>query len=505
MTWTCSECRQLLETADKKYKYNLCHICYFNPAIAKLYRTGEKTPLSEVDLSLDTPGGDCLEVEQASPRELDDNTFQMKIQQVLAPCLRTDLTDNEKAELLKHGWNDLPPGRKPDINLISKDIFEMKKLLYRLFVQQNIVITPEMRKAFESPPTLALFGPLKETGRRSAANPPQSGMPADHVIRRLVEARDRGRMAKDTFQRKIIPPLQITNEELDRSVETNIPVRLMDQVKEWDKDPEMVALVRTLARMPLSEQLELQRPGDGMIEDGRTINLKSLAMETWRNLNAFSVFAVHCKHMVTELLLNDVKTFDTIHEGKAWLALQTGITRFLNCPRCQLGWPAERIVRDQRFEFKWRNFSFHAKCACEYQGEFIVRDLPNWYLFGFQLFRPEEISHQVDVNAKHDSIIWTLPEALRYRIYEGESGTIINTPMDIIRSAQSGELRFDVGRVHRTDQILRAIQATQVVADANEVVLVEKGWGCSMSPNQLNSLLNMHKDPEFQAVNDEDE
>lgn len=93
MTWTCSECRNDFQPNEKKYKFNLCHICYFNPAIAKLYRTGEKQPLPDPELVVKpedqaTPSAAPVEgvtgddgLMLATQREMDDDTFQLTIRE----------------------------------------------------------------------------------------------------------------------------------------------------------------------------------------------------------------------------------------------------------------------------------------------------------------------------------------------------------------------------------------------------------------------------------------
>jgi hypothetical protein len=206
MTWTCSECRQDFTPDDKKYKFNLCHICYFNPAIAKLYRTGEKTPLPDEALALVEPIGPQALTNSVGPTGPvgDDVGLMLVIQREMEydiGCL----------------MEKVPPGRKPDITKIAYDLGHLKLLMFKLFVQMGVEITPEMKKEFMAPPalrppnmnlfkvqevvpelkeaferlpvstfidpavemcvkTMSNMFKVKETGRWSAANPPQCAM-----------------------------------------------------------------------------------------------------------------------------------------------------------------------------------------------------------------------------------------------------------------------------------------------------------------------------------------
>jgi len=75
--WTCSECRSSFDPTIKKYHFNLCHTCYFNPTIAKLYRSGKKQPLID-EPALIGPGCDPDIID---PNSLLEDTFQFKIQE----------------------------------------------------------------------------------------------------------------------------------------------------------------------------------------------------------------------------------------------------------------------------------------------------------------------------------------------------------------------------------------------------------------------------------------
>lgn len=171
--WTCSECRNDFKPEDKKYKFNLCHACYFTPEIAKLYRSGEKTPLPDSPPDLVEPklaeegvivDNDGLML--ATQREMDDDTFQLTIREKYA---------------IRSLMKKVPPGRKPDINRLAYGLAHLKLLMFKLFIREGIEITPDMAEAFKTPPSVRApsmdIFKIVETGRWSSANPPRSAMP----------------------------------------------------------------------------------------------------------------------------------------------------------------------------------------------------------------------------------------------------------------------------------------------------------------------------------------
>jgi hypothetical protein len=65
---------------------------------------------------------------------------------------------------------------------------------------------------------------------REAFGEPASLEDAQQAVNEYI----RLRMREDGFSRRIIPPIQITNDELDRAVDTDRPVRVVDHHFEDD-------------------------------------------------------------------------------------------------------------------------------------------------------------------------------------------------------------------------------------------------------------------------------
>lgn len=518
MTWTCSECRNQFQPSDTKHKFNLCRTCYFNPSIAKAYRSGEKQPLPDTDPvfalgadSYNASGVSPIVQTQADPDPsmyasapmVDDVIFQNNVWDAL---VRDTSTTGKVA--LQQACKKLPPGRKPDIAVIAKDIFELKKMLLSFLKANGIELPPAILDDKAPTPQRQASGethllsdaamadirswdvPNPSPEQKAAVldglfktlsvkNPPQSNMPTlEQQALNAVKDFNHPIGRSDMGMRRIMPPVQIGEGKLDRSVDTDIPVRMMDQVEKWeDQSPDMRFIVRHAAQATKLTNLTLSRPGDDLIAAGNRANILSLMSEVWPDVNELAYFVTRCKHPVVSEIMGKIKLMHMAHDGKLWVALCPKFDRWLTCFECHQSWPFERVWDDKSFCAQWRyvegdkQFRYVGYCPdcrppwtrpqlaeiATDSPPFMRVDRSDWSNYILRTFKASDVETAHTPGGQRQ--IWKVPDIIKAAVNSANEATLRDMPWEMIMATTSatGHLMFDGGIVHQTDTILSAI------------------------------------------------
>ena len=332
MAWKCSGCLAYFTEDDKKYKWQLCKTCYFNPETHKAFRTGERQQLSdesavtsaEPPMQHHEPDPYCMVQEQMSKLQLGMGG------QVKQPELhRQDLTDEEKRQLIKNGWADEPrnigtspndgTGECPEV----EDDYKPPTTELQEAVQVASALLPsyteqEMQQAMEHQQLRKLelmmsgkLGGLKsigldfrrliereraeqsvdvfstkgaETYRYSAANPPQTAMP------KLENETDFSGQVRDMLRRRHPgTPLQCAIIDLEKQVmdlERRAPAEVWDRARENNKIlgcmPDITVVALDILKIKLMLLKVLKHIGvdltpDVLVEFASTKGLKPIA------------------------------------------------------------------------------------------------------------------------------------------------------------------------------------------------------------------------------------
>ena len=141
------------------------------------------------------------------------------------------------------------------------------------------------------------------------------------------------------------------------------------------------------------------------------------------------------------------------------ISLMEPFRRSLSCPGCRdkgLGseFPLDEVVNSPAFDFRWKDFEFHAHCpVCKYRGAWVVRDRrcgPEADLI-VRRWSPLEIEIEYDKFRGERTFIWKIPADYRAQIKAGDLHVLRNCNKEVLAAIKANEkLIFEPGQVHAT-------------------------------------------------------
>lgn len=182
-----------------------------------------------------------------------------------------------------------------------------------------------------------------------------------------------------------------------------------------------------------------------------------------------------------KILTEELKMKDRLMEvnldfhgyGNAFVSLHFPTTRFLVCKSCGVSKP----IKQMKWRFNGRAYSFSASCTCGYNGEMRVKDVPYKNRKDIRLIRwnPENITVKYNEYTGKTTYLYTVPRRLRGAIERGDKDIIEDTPMIVIEAVQKNK------RIKLHPDAIRHLKNPSLAEQ-------DQGWG---KPNIIHVLKDM--------------
>jgi len=161
---------------------------------------------------------------------------------------------------------------------------------------------------------------------------------------------------------------------------------------------------------------------------------------------------------------------DYMAYGNSFTSLLVPFRRYLSCKGCGLEMPLDKVHNSPQCEFKWQDFSFHAKCPkCKVSGEWRHIDRRSGDVENIHIKRwsPHEIDILWDPYTGECSYVWKIPQDYRALIKAGHLHHLERASWEVIQAIKNEQnLMFDKGVVyHLKEDALAGMR--------------NRGWGIS--------------------------
>jgi len=161
---------------------------------------------------------------------------------------------------------------------------------------------------------------------------------------------------------------------------------------------------------------------------------------------------------------------DAMVYGNSFVSVLPSFKRYLSCPGCGFEAPLRKVYNEPAFQFKWKNYEFHASCPnCKQTGTWKHIDRRMGEDGGFRIKRwnPHELEILHDPLTQENAYIWKIPEDYRKQIREGHLYHLERCNWEIVQAVKHNNyLLFDKDVIfHMREEPLAGIRA--------------RGWGIS--------------------------
>jgi hypothetical protein len=185
------------------------------------------------------------------------------------------------------------------------------------------------------------------------------------------------------------------------------------------------------------------------------------------------------KEKYQQFLEDTIGIYDILHRvgmdyltyGNAFVSVLTPFKRYLSCPKCFIEHPLAIIFNNEKFNFEWNNFEFHATCqSCKYKGKWKCHDRKGG-AEGIRIKRwsPHEIEILEDHLTGDCDYFWKIPADYKKQLSNARNNLYMleRANMEIIEAIKHNEsFRFAKNVIfHLKEEGLAGIR--------------RRGWGIS--------------------------